>query len=197
MKRTRRIAALTSLMIAAACGTWANAAELYGRVVGVTDGDTITVLDDTRKPHTIRLANIDSPETSCHKKIGNDDACIERGQSFGKVAKRNLSAMVFGKDVVVDVLPGSTYGREIGTVYLVNGNNKLDVNYMQVAAGYAWHYTQYAEKQQPRDIFIQYQIGESTARQKGVGLWSDASPEEPWEYRHRVRASAASYRGPN
>jgi micrococcal nuclease len=52
------------------------------RVIGVADGDTLTVLDDGR-PVRIRLANIDAPE---------------KAQAFGQRAKQSLSDLCYGKD---------------------------------------------------------------------------------------------------
>ena len=40
----------------------ASAETLTGTVVGVADGDTITVLDSNREQHKIRVAGIDTPE---------------------------------------------------------------------------------------------------------------------------------------
>lgn len=184
VRTAEKVAALTSLMIATVTGTWANAAELYGKVVGVTDGDTITVLDEVRGRHTIRLASIDAPETTCHSKTGRDDLCVDRGQAFGKASKRSLSEMVYGKEVVVDILPGSTYGREIGTVYVVDGENRIDANYLQVARGMAWHYQHFAEKQQTRSEYARYHVAELDSQRKGRGLWADQAPVAPWDYRY-------------
>ena len=39
-----------------------HAATLSGTVVGVSDGDTITVLDANREQHKIRVAGIDAPD---------------------------------------------------------------------------------------------------------------------------------------
>lgn len=192
-KTTRRIAALTSLMIAAATGSWANAAELYGKVVGVTDGDTITVLDDMHRKHKIRLADIDAPETSCHSNRGNDEGCVERGQPFGKASKRSLSETVFGRFVTIDVQPGSTYGREIGTVYVVDGDNKIDANYIQVARGMAWHYTHFASKSQSPGEFARYSVAAKYASETGRGLWGEKAPIAPWDYR---QARTESYAQP-
>lgn len=191
-KTTRRIAALTSLMIASATGVWANAAELYGKVVGVTDGDTITVLDETKNRHTIRLASIDAPETSCHSKSGDDSACKERGQPFGKASKRSLSEIVYGKSVVVDILPGSTYGREIGTVFVIEGERRIDANYLQVARGMAWHYTRFAKKNQSESEYARYNVGQIVAQRHKYGLWADPDPIAPWDYR-ALRTSKHSY----
>jgi endonuclease YncB( thermonuclease family) len=59
---------------------------ITGKVVGVTDGDTITVLDDQKRQHKIRLDGIDAPESN---------------QDFGSRAKQSLSDLVFGKTVTV------------------------------------------------------------------------------------------------
>ena len=61
-------------------------AEIRGKVVGVTDGDTITVLDGAKNNFRIRLDKIDAPEQK---------------QAFGTKAIQYLSALIFGKQVVV------------------------------------------------------------------------------------------------
>ena len=64
----------------------ASAFEFTGKVVGVTDGDTITVLLESKKQYKVRLQHIDCPETR---------------QPFGSKAKQFLSQKVFGKSVTV------------------------------------------------------------------------------------------------
>ena len=64
----------------------ANASELIGEVIKVTDGDTITVLDANKDLYKIRLSGIDAPE---------------KKQAFGKVSKQSLSNMVAGQVVTV------------------------------------------------------------------------------------------------
>ena len=72
---------------AAPAAAGAGPASLRGRVVGVTDGDTLTVLVDER-PLKVRLAQIDAPES---------------GQPWGRRAKRALSDLTFAQDARVDV----------------------------------------------------------------------------------------------
>lgn len=165
--------------------TSVHAAELYGRVVGVTDGDTITLLDSANAQHDIRLFAIDSPETSCHHKRPSPQAeqCVEHGQEFGKTAKRSLSELVYGRDVRVELKPGNSYGRKIGTVWV----GATDANLMQVARGMAWHYRKYAERGQGPVEFAQYARAEQGARSSGSGLWADSNPVAPWDYRNAVR----------
>lgn len=162
---------------------------LKGRVVGVTDGDTITVLDTNNERHEIRLSNIDSPETSCHSKKPSayDDACIEYGQSFGKTAKKSLSKMVYAKMVQVKLqITGlhkidKSFNREIGTVY-VDGT---DINFEQVKNGLAWHYTEYAKRNQSSEDFVKYEEAQKIASQQRSGLWLENNPTAPWNYRHK------------
>src|SRR6185312_619072 len=59
------------------------ATEIGGRVVGITDGDTLTVLTD-RQQTKVRLAEIDTPES---------------GQPYGSRARQALSDLAFGKTV--------------------------------------------------------------------------------------------------
>lgn len=140
------------------------AATLTGKVIGVLDGDTIDVLDSTKHPQRIRLAGIDAPE---------------KAQPFGQRSKQNLSSLVFGKQVEVDVGKTDRYGRTVGKV-AVNGT---DANLAQVKAGFAWHYKQYASEQSTTDR-DQYSIAEDSARSSRVGLWHDPKPLAPWDWRH-------------
>ena len=106
----------------------AQAETLTGRVVRVTDGDTLVVLDVTKTQHKIRLQGIDAPE---------------RGQALGTKSKEHLSELVAGKTVVVDYNDYDRYQRVLGKV-LVGGE---DVNLEQVEAGMAWHYKKYQGEQ--------------------------------------------------
>lgn len=78
---------LVFAIFAVAASMSAQAATIYGRVVGITDGDTITVLDAQNQQHKIRLAGIDAPE---------------RAQAFGQASRMNLSKLVFGREVTLD-----------------------------------------------------------------------------------------------
>ena len=138
-----------------------------GRVVGVSDGDSITVLDSAKRQHKVRLAGIDAPELK---------------QAFGQASKRSLSALVFGKTVAVGTEKRDRYNRQIGKV-LVEGR---DANLAQVEAGFAWHYKQYAAEQSAIDQIL-YGEAEADARSSHRGLWQDRNPQAPWEYRRQQR----------
>jgi endonuclease YncB( thermonuclease family) len=146
----------------------ALANELHGRVVGVSDGDTITILDAKNQQHKVRLAGIDAPEKS---------------QAFGQASKKQLSELVFGETVVIDWQKSDRYGRVVGKVLLEG----FDVCLEQIRKGMAWHYKKYAGDQSPRDQQT-YAAAEVEARDARLGLWIYASPEAPWDYRHRGRS---------
>lgn len=126
------------------------------RVIGIADGDTLTVLDGGA-PLKIRLAGIDSPE---------------RAQAYGQVAKDSLSALCFGKDASWQVQDIDRYGRTVARVHCAG----VDVNRAQVERGMAWVYTRYN-----RDASLPPM--QQQARQARRGLWADAAPTEPWTFR--------------
>jgi endonuclease YncB( thermonuclease family) len=148
----------------------ASAETLVGKVVGVSDGDTVSVLDATKTKHKIRLAGIDAPEKS---------------QPFGNRSKENLSDLVFGKTVTVEHSKVDRYGRLVGKI-LVNG---IDANMAQIRAGMAWHYKEYEREQSATDRTT-YAAAETAARQQRAGLWRDANQTPPWDFRRAQREGA-------
>ena len=99
----------------------ANAEMLVGQVVGVSDGDTITLISEDKSQHKIRLAGIDAPE---------------KAQAFGQASKQSLSEMVFKKEVTVLWTKRDRYQRLVGKVLM----NDMDVCLEQIKRGMAWHY---------------------------------------------------------
>lgn len=141
----------------------AHADTLQGKVINVADGDTITVLDDAHTQHKIRLAGIDAPE---------------KRQAFGNASKERLAEQVAGQSVAVEWAKVDRYGRKVGKVLLAG----LDCNLEQVKRGMAWHYKQYEREQSPADR-LSYAAAEIEAREAKLGLWRDADPMPPWEFR--------------
>jgi endonuclease YncB( thermonuclease family) len=139
------------------------ATEIPGRVVGVHDGDTVTLLDSTKTQHKIRLQAIDAPEL---------------GQAYGQKSKQHLSDLVFGKDVIADCGKKDKYKREI---CVINVDGK-DANLAQVTAGMAWWYRAYAREQTAAQRAA-YEAAEDAARSARMGLWQDGAPVAPWEWR--------------
>ena len=145
----------------------AHADTLLGKVVAVADGDTITVLDANKVQHKIRLGGIDAPE---------------KAQPFGQTSKQSLSDLVHGKTVTVDTDKTDRYGREVGKVQ-VDG---VDANLEQVRRGLAWHYKAYQREQPPGDR-LAYAAAEKDAAAARLGLWQDAVPVAPWDWRHSAK----------
>lgn len=141
------------------------AGEFSGSVVGVLDGDTIEVLHN-HQAERIRLSGID---------------CPEKGQAYGQRAKQATSARVFGKEVTLRTFGKDRYGRTIADVILPDGDN---LNQILVKEGLCWWYRKYS----PRNAVLE-QL-ESDAREKQIGLWGDAQPIPPWEWRKAKQPSA-------
>jgi endonuclease YncB( thermonuclease family) len=131
------------------------------RVTGIKDGDTIEILTGARKSMTVRLHGIDAPEKS---------------QPFSQKSKENLSKLIYGKQVRLYTYGNDRYGRLIADVFI----DTINVNYLQVAVGLAWHYKQYSD-----DETLAY-LQEQARRQK-LGLWQEADPVAPWQYRKNKR----------
>jgi len=140
---------------------------IEGKVIGVHDGDTITVLDQDNKKFTIRLQGIDAPELK---------------QEFGAVSQKNLSGMVLGKQVSIHWNKVDKYRRTVGTIML----DGRDINIEQVKAGVAWHFKKYEDEQSPADR-ITYAAAEQSARAAKLGLWKDANPLPPGDWRQEVK----------
>ena len=123
----------------AAFATTCGAAELTGRVVGISDGDTITVLDASNTQHKIRLAGIDAPELK---------------QAFGTRSKQNLSRMTYDMDARLECHKTDRYQREVCKVWVQPSDcptcgMTLDAGHAQIIAGLAWWYRHTQERNQP------------------------------------------------
>ena len=138
---------------------------LKGKVVGVSDGDTITILDSANVQHKIRLTGIDAPE---------------KAQAFGQASKKNLSDLIFNKQVEVLWVKHDRYQRILGKVVM----NGQDICLEQVRHGMAWHYKKYQNEQSPQDR-SKYSDAEKKARDAKLGLWIDDGPIEPAQFRHK------------
>lgn len=145
-----------------------------GKVVGVSDGDTITVFDSNHQQHKIRVSGIDAPE---------------KKQPFGHRSKENLSRLVFGKEVDVQWSKHDRYQRIVGKVMVADPNCKsaacpktFDAGLGQITVGLAWWYRKYAKEQLSEDA-SRYRFAEEEAHAKRAGLWSDSEPTAPWDWR--------------
>ena len=132
---------------------------IQGKVVGVADGDTITVLQDS-KQYKIRLYGIDTPE---------------KKQGFGQKAKKFTSDMVFRQQVKIVAYDTDRYGRTVGMVYI----GKKCLNEELIKNGYAWVYKKYCSE----SFCNRWLQLERKARVNKLGLWTYDNPVAPWEFR--------------
>lgn len=134
-------------------------AAFQGKVVSIADGNTLTVLRDHAQVR-VRLHGIDAPE---------------RGQPFGTRAKQFASDLAFGKVVTVEPTDRDRYGQIVAEVVLPDGR-RLSPELLR--AGYAWWYRRYSTDPTLGEI-------EAEARAARRGLWADAHPIPPWQWRQR------------
>lgn len=173
MTNTPKIDSTRRAFLILACGlplqsAWSRDGQpapkpLIGTIVRVTDGDTVTLLDTQNMRYKLRLAGIDAPEMH---------------MPYGQQSKQNLADMVYGKEVVALITKEDKYGRYIATIVL----DGVDVNLQMLQTGLAWHYTKYA-REQTVDSAARYLKAEQEARARSTGLWSEASPVSPWDWR--------------
>jgi len=152
-------------------------ADFSGKVVAVTDGDTVKVLDANRVEHKVRLLGIDAPEKS---------------QPFGNASRKHLASLVAGKEIFVESAKSDRYGRLLGKIWVEPGDcpgcgKTLDVNLAQILAGMAWWYQSYASDQSAVDR-ERYKTAVNEARERKLGLWSEANAVPPWTWRRGQRA---------
>lgn len=146
------------LLLTTACSR--SAPQLRGKVIGITDGDTMKVLVG-KEELMVRLEGIDAPEAK---------------QSFGNQSKQALSRIAFGRDVIIRYVTEDRAGRTVGIVML----DGTDVSSKMIEDGWAWHYKEYDDHPHLADL-------ERRAKASKRGLWSDPNPLPPWEYRARQK----------
>lgn len=161
----KRLRILTALLVALAMGTLdleypvtASKKSYNARVIGIADGDTLVVRRSGRK-EKVRLFGVD---------------CPEKRQSYGSDASQFTQLATLNASVTVVPINHDRYGRVVAYLILENGRN---FNYLLVSEGLAWWFRRYA----PHDF--QFAGREILARLKGKGLWLEASPVPPWDYR--------------
>jgi endonuclease YncB( thermonuclease family) len=138
---------------------------LTGTVTNVVDGDTIKVLTQAGQNSEIRLEGIDAPESR---------------QALGAESTKNLANLVSGKTVNLTCTGIDQYSRLTCTVRLPSGE---DVDLEQIQAGMAWHYKQFQSLQSAIER-QEYGAAEDVARRAHIGLWADAHPVQPQDFRH-------------
>ncbi len=149
-------------------GQLSKGMQLSAQVVNVADGDTVTVVDKEKRQYKLRLAYIDAPE---------------KAMPYGQEAKQSLQQMLGEQQVEIQIDDVDRYGRGVARIF----KEGKDINYSQLAKGYAWHYAQYARKSQNDADFKRYQKAMAAAKAKQQGLWQQSQPKEPWDWRAEQR----------
>ena len=162
---------LLQLFFILACGLILARETVTGKVVGVSDGDTIKILTADRQEIKIRLYGIDTPE---------------KAQDYGQKAKQFTSDAVFGKTVRVEIIDRDRYGRSVALVFPDNGPT---LNERLVTAGFAWRYDRYCREE---PLCRTLETEQATARAAKKGLWADPTPTPPWDWRKEKKKKAQS-----
>jgi endonuclease YncB( thermonuclease family) len=149
---------LAAALAAAPC---AALADFVGRVVKVSDGDTLTVLVETKQVR-VRLDSIDAPELK---------------QPFGKRSQQSLAQLCAAKTARVIDKGMDRYGRTVAWIVC----DGVDANSEQVRRGMAWVFVRYA----PRNSPLYGLQGEAQGTRRG--LWADPHPTAPWDWRLKTR----------
>ncbi|MDR6922282.1 thermonuclease family protein [Chryseobacterium sp. 2987] len=157
------------LFYAFLCFPFSLFSQTTAKVVGISDGDTITVLLDGNIQKKLRLAEVDCPENK---------------QPFGKNAKQFTSDQIFAKKITFTEIKTDRYGRSIAKVYYDNGKY---LSAEIIKAGYGWWYYTYS-----KDSLLGKM--EKSARVHKVGLWQDKKAISPWDYRKKRREEARKKR---
>lgn len=140
----------------------AHARTLTGRVVSISDGDTLTLLAG-KTQYKIRLAQIDAPE---------------KDQPFGQRARQSLAELAFGQTLEAKVEAEDRYGRLVATLW----SGGTNINLEQVRRGMAWVYVHYPHSPQILDA-------ERQARHAQRGLWSQTHAVPPWDWRRQKKGA--------
>lgn len=141
-------------------------ADFSGRVVKISDGDTLVVLVNKQQQIRVRLDGIDAPE---------------RGQAFGNRSEQSLAELCAAKEARVEDRGKDRYARTIGRVSCAGA----DASSEQVRRGMAWVFDRYVKSDSPL-----YAL-QMEARAFKRGLWADPRAVAPWDWRAAKTSSKA------
>jgi endonuclease YncB( thermonuclease family) len=147
-----------------ATGFNAPVKEINGKVLMVIDGDTYDVITNQHTKYRVRMEGIDAPE---------------KGMRFYKESGNYLSSLCLGNQVSVRWSKSDRSKRLIAFTYLSDGR---ELSHEMIKAGWAWHFTKY--NRDPDLAALQ-----RAASLRRLGLWVDANPVAPWDYRKSRKSS--------
>ncbi len=134
---------------------------LRGKVVYVSDGDTLTIVTQGGSFERIRLYGVDCPESQ---------------QSGGKAAADFASGLALFQEATYEKIDTDRYGRAVAIVTLPDGHV---LNQELVRSGHAWVYRDYCKNL----ICASWAVLEAEARREQRGLWQEKKPTAPWKWR--------------
>lgn len=132
------------------------AQSLQCKVIAIYDSDIVTCITKEKNQLKIRLANIDAPE---------------KGQPFGQAAKRELSKLVYQKQITVKMKNYDRYGRLIAEIYTIQ---KEPINLLMVKKSMTRAYERYLTDNRYLE-----------AQRLKIGLWIDKTPTLPELFRDK------------
>lgn len=166
-KLTALIVIATTLIVSSM--SYAGPRCVPGVVIYVDDGDTAKVKKVNGEILNVRFYGIDSPEKKWPEKWPD--------QPFSGEAKSFMTKLILRQKVCVRLTGDSTHKRVVGEIFIKGKSASQSI----VKAGLAWWNDKYA----PTDGALK--ALQDNARARNVGLWSQARPEAPWDFRRRYR----------
>jgi endonuclease YncB( thermonuclease family) len=150
---------------------------IEGIALDVHDGDSFTFRSEDGRRLRIRVSGIDAPENH---------------QPYAEQSRRHLGEMLRGRRLRIDPIKQDVFDRTVAKVWVLDADlPPTDAALSLVEAGLAWHFVRYRADQPPADV-PRYAQAERTARARRAGLWQDAEPEAPWDFRARMRRNEAA-----
>lgn len=138
----------------------------------IDDGDSFSAHRPDGTRVRIRLAGIDAPE---------------RTQAWAGVARRRLAVLLDVRSLKIVPLKTDPWGRFVALVE-ADGTDPAEA---MLEAGLAWHFTRYDRDLTP-ERRARYAAAQARARAAHLGLWQEAAPEAPWDFRRRARDRQAT-----
>jgi endonuclease YncB( thermonuclease family) len=160
MKLQNLIRAIFLVALPLAVCNSGSAASLQGQVTAIAKGDSFTLVSQ-KLPVKIRLLAVAVPE-------GN--------QPYSSIASQHLSDLILNKFVVVRYSALEEF--LVGQVFI----GDTDIGAQMIRDGVAW-YDKSEERMLTETERQVYQMSMDAARSEHRGLWQDAAPLAPWDYR--------------
>jgi micrococcal nuclease len=151
-----------------------NPRKVEGKVTRVSDGDTLILVTGEGTKLKVRLYGIDAPEIR-HERVP--------GQPYGREAKDALTEMALGRKVTLEIVDIDMHRRMVGIVRI----SGADINQEMIRNGLAWAYRRYLSAPYA-SVYI---AAEKEARSRRLGLWKQANPDPPWNFKRKRRPRAS------